>query len=218
MLLNWGWTNGSTDHSSSSCGAVAEPALDLCPAAEIGPLLLLYRRQQNDRWAACSAGFFDGRNQVYLLIVVKKYFACILITGFCLSCSKLNAGTTHPAIVGTGPDSFAAKLHYPEKAKAARKQAAVFFYCEVGPDGKPGQIQVVEGGGRGNQKGAFTSAVDQALRLGRFRPAMVEGRAVRVIVGGTVLFLFNGNKPQVVVSLSTDKEKILDWLITLGRR
>jgi hypothetical protein len=60
-----------------------------------------------------------------------------------LICSNLDAAATHPAMVGSGPNSLAAELHYPQKAKAAHTQAAVPFYCEIKVDGKPDHISTV---------------------------------------------------------------------------
>jgi hypothetical protein len=51
--------------------------------------------------------------------------------------------------------------------------------------------------------------VEQALRHGRFEPARIDGQAVPVILGGTVLFVLQGNQPRIVISLATtDKDKI----------
>jgi hypothetical protein len=107
-------------------------------------------------------------------------------------------------MIGSGGDSFAAQLHYPPKAKAQHQQAAIPFYCEIGTDGKPTHIHTLEYKG----KGEFTDTVDHALRKGRFQPAMVDGKPTPVMIGGTVIFVFQGNTPAVVVSLSSaDKEK-----------
>lgn len=107
-------------------------------------------------------------------------------------------------LVGSGGDSLAGQLHYPDKAKTAHRQAAVPFYCEIGADGKPTHIHTLEYRGQGQ----FTDIVDHALRKCHFQPAMVDGKAVPVMIGGTVIFLLSGNGPAVVVSLSTaDKQK-----------
>src|SRR3954470_5632840 len=111
---------------------------------------------------------------------------------------------TRPAMVGSGPDSLAAHLHFPSSAQAERKRAAVRFYCEIGTDGMPRQIELSGKAGR-----EFTAMVQQALRQARFEPALANGKAASVIVGGTVLFLFHRNQPHVIVSLSTaEPEKI----------
>jgi hypothetical protein len=39
-------------------------------------------------------------------------------------------------MIGQGADSVAARLHYPQTAKAAKTEGAVQFYCEVGADGR----------------------------------------------------------------------------------
>src|ERR1043166_3089616 len=118
--------------------------------------------------------------------------------------STAYGASTRPAMVGSGADSFAKQLHYPEKAKTQHKQAAIEFYCEVPTDGKPAHINVTEAKG----KSEFSTAVDHALRKGYFQPAMVDGKAVPVLLGGTVIFMFAGNQPAIVVSLSTaDRDK-----------
>src|SRR5438552_15996308 len=90
---------------------------------------------------------------------------------FCLATtlgSTAFSATTRPAMIGSGGDSFAAQLHYPQKAKAEHKQAAIPFYCEIGADGKPTHIHTLDYKG----KGEFTDMVDHALRKGHFQPAM----------------------------------------------
>jgi hypothetical protein len=44
--------------------------------------------------------------------------------------------SVRPAMILNGGDSVAAHLHYPPRAKAARDQAAIPFYCEVEASGK----------------------------------------------------------------------------------
>jgi|tagenome__1003787_1003787.scaffolds.fasta_scaffold20979480_3 hypothetical protein len=107
-------------------------------------------------------------------------------------------------MVGSGRDSVASHLHFPPSARAARKQAAVTFYCEIGSDGRARQIKLGGKAGRG-----FTAMVSDALRQGRFEPAVLDGKPVPVLVGGTVLFMFHRDQPLVIVSLSTtDTDKI----------
>jgi len=99
---------------------------------------------------------------------------------------------------------LATQLHYPKSAKAAHSQAAIPFYCEIRADGKPDHISTILYQG----KREFTDMVDHALRKCHFQPATVDGKPVPVMIGGTVIFMFQGNTPAIVVSLSTaDKEK-----------
>ena len=116
------------------------------------------------------------------------------------------AGTdSRPAMITNGGDSVAAHLHYPPKAKAAKVQTAIPFYCEVGADGKPAHLQLYGP----KDKAEFRIALLAALRNGRFQPAMSGGKAVPVILGATAIFMFHGNEPVIVISLSTaEKEKI----------
>lgn len=109
-----------------------------------------------------------------------------------------------PAMLASGGDSVAACLHYPPKAKAKKDEAAVPFYCEVGPDGKAAFISLFGP----EDKTAFRVALLKALSIGRFQPAMSGGKAVPVLLGGTAFFMFRDNEPVIAISLSTaDKEK-----------
>lgn len=115
------------------------------------------------------------------------------------------AQNARPAMIGNGPDSVAAKLHYPSKAKAAKTEAAIPFYCEVGANGKPDHLQLY--GAR--DKGEFRQALLVALRGGRFQPAIAGGQDVPVILGGTAIFMFRDNQPTIAISLCTaDKGKV----------
>lgn len=137
---------------------------------------------------------------------MKRFFVCaLLFAGTVWTSASLHAESmARPAMIGSGRDSVAAFLHYPEKAKATRAQAAICFYCEIGADGKPAHIEMLGP----KDKGVFSTAVENALLKGRFQPAMVGGKPVPVMLGGTVFFVFHGNTPSVVVSLSTaDKDK-----------
>jgi Gram-negative bacterial TonB protein C-terminal len=135
---------------------------------------------------------------------VKNHYLFFIVISAAIGCPNLSAAGTRPAMVGSGGDSLATQLHYPEKAKAAHKQAAVPFYCEIGADGKPTHIHTLDYKGQGQ----FTDMVDHALRKCHFQPAMVDGKAAPVMIGGTVIFMFTGNTPAVVVALSTaDKQK-----------
>ena len=78
------------------------------------------------------------------------------------------------------------------------------FYCEIKADGKPDHISTIDYKG----KREFTDMVDHALRKCHFQPATVGGKPIPVMIGGTVIFMFQGNTPAIVVSLSSaDKEK-----------
>lgn len=127
-----------------------------------------------------------------------------IVIGIGLAAATVQAGGMRPAMVGSGGNSFASQLHYPEKAKSARKQAAVTFYTEIGADGRASHFEVLSA----KENGQFSDMVDHALRKSLFQPAMVDGKPVPVMLGGTVIFMFQGNQPAIVVSLSTaDKEK-----------
>lgn len=104
-----------------------------------------------------------------------------------------------PAMITNGSDSVAAYLHYPKKAKDAKMEAAIPFYCEVTADGKAAHLMLYGG----DDKTQFRLALDQALREGRFQAAMANGKAVPVMIGGTAIFMFRGNEPVVAIALST---------------
>jgi hypothetical protein len=128
----------------------------------------------------------------------------IAVTCVVFKVANAETGSSRPAMIANGTDSVAAQLHYPPKAKAAKIQTAIPFYCEVDASGKPGHLQLYGA----KDKNEFRNAVLKALKKGRFQPAMSGGRAVPVILGGTVFFLFHGNEPTVAISLSTaDKQK-----------
>ncbi|HEY1583122.1 MAG TPA: energy transducer TonB [Chthoniobacterales bacterium] len=129
------------------------------------------------------------------------------VTGilFFLPLSLFAGDGTHPATIGQGPDSVAMQLHYPAKERAAQKQGAVKFYCEVSPAGKPGHISTLAGKGETH----FGNAVEFALYHGHFNPAVIDRKPVTVMLGGTVLFLIANGKPTIAVSLVTaESDKI----------
>jgi TonB family protein len=124
---------------------------------------------------------------------------------FALQTALVALGATHPATIGQGPDSVARQLHYPPNERAAKTQGAVKFYCEVSPEGKAGHISTLSGKGQAR----FGTAVEYALRHGRFVPATVDGKPVSVMIGGTVLFMMSNGQPTIAVALATaESEKI----------
>jgi hypothetical protein len=111
---------------------------------------------------------------------------------------------SQPAMIGSAQDSVAAKLHYPPSAKAAKKEAAVQFYGEVGRDGHTRHVRAIAE----DPRGSFREAVVKALQQGRFTPARAGGKNVAVIVGGTVLFMSANGAPTIMVTLSSaEKDK-----------
>jgi hypothetical protein len=134
---------------------------------------------------------------------------CALCTAlvFASSIAWADSGL-RPAMITNGSDSVAAHLHYPKKAKAAKEQAVIPFYREVKADGKADHLMLY---GPDNQT-QFRLALLQALRSGRFQPAMAGGKAVPVILGGTAIFMFHGEEPVVALSLSTTEKSKLGSL------
>jgi hypothetical protein len=122
-----------------------------------------------------------------------------------LSSSPLVLADSHPATIGQGTDSVAMQLHYPAKERAAKTEGAVKFYCEVSSQGKAGHISTLYG----KREGRFGTAVEYALRHGRFTPATIEGKPTSVMLGGTVLFMLASGQPTIAVALATaESDKI----------
>jgi hypothetical protein len=124
-----------------------------------------------------------------------------------LACSSLALADNgfRPAMITIGNHSVAAYLHYPKKAKESKDEAAIPFYCEVKTDGRAAHLMLYGA----DNKTQFREALMQALRNGRFQPAMADGKTVPVMIGGTAIFMFRGDQPVVALSLSTaDKAKL----------
>jgi hypothetical protein len=108
------------------------------------------------------------------------------------------------AVIGGGPESVAAKLHYPPKERDSKTEAVVVFFCEVAANGRAKNIQTYWNKGYN----LFGDAVEKALNQGRFVPAMAGGKPTPVLIGATVFFLARGDRPTVVISMATaDKQK-----------
>ena len=113
-------------------------------------------------------------------------------------------GSTLPAIIGPGPDSFASYVHFPKDPEMASLEGAVQFYCDISEDGKAATTYAVTG----DQK-ALMIAVQSALDWGKFQPATVNGKPVPVYLGGTVLFFHQDGRPTIVISLATyDRDRV----------
>ena len=120
----------------------------------------------------------------------------------------LNTGAqgaeSQPAMIGQGADSVAARLHYPNTAKASKTEGAVQFYCEVGADGRTRHLRVIAE----SSWSALRYAVRNAVQQGRFIPARVGGRPTSVMIGATVFFLMPKGQPTILVTMATaDKPK-----------
>jgi hypothetical protein len=99
-------------------------------------------------------------------------------------------GSTLPAIIGQGPDSVASYVHFPKDPEMASLEGAVQFYCDISEDGKVATTWAVAG----DQK-SLMIAVQSALDWGKFQPATVDGKPVRVYLGGTVVFFIKTAGP-----------------------
>lgn len=135
-----------------------------------------------------------------------KTLQLIIFTFFCtlIAATNLTAQATEPAVIGQGPDSVAAKLHYPQSAKSAKTEGAVQFYCEVGADGRARHVRAIAE----SSWSALRFAVRNAVQQGRFIAARLNGRPTSVMIGGTVFFLMPKGQPTILVTMATaDKTK-----------
>ncbi len=113
-------------------------------------------------------------------------------------------GAVTPALVQQGPDSITHYLHFPKDPAAAKLDGAVQFYCDVTDGGAVETIHALIA-----NHDAFREVVQSALDWGHFKPATVDGKPVRVYLGGTVLFLHQNGEEVIVVSLATqDRDRV----------
>lgn len=113
-------------------------------------------------------------------------------------------GPITPALVSQEGDSITHYLHFPTDPAVAKADGAVQFYCEVAENGSVETTHALIA-----NNDAFKDAVQKALDWGRFTPATVDGKPVRVYLGGTVLFLHQNGEELIVVSLAThDRDRV----------
>jgi len=138
-------------------------------------------------------------------IIRMRLAFCVAVLLFLMGVNQLQcAEGLRPAVIGSGADSVAAKLHYPPKERDSKTEATVVFFCEVAANGRAKNIRTYWN--KGYQD--FGNAVEKALNQGHFTPAMVGGKPSTVLIGGTVFFLVRGDHPTVVLSMATaDKQK-----------
>ncbi len=114
------------------------------------------------------------------------------------------SGPVTPALVQEGPDSITHYLHFPKDPAVAKLDGAVQFYCDITATGIVETAHALVA-----NNDAFKDAVQTALDWGRFTPATVNGQAVSVYLGGTVLFLHQNGQEVIVVSLAThDRDRV----------
>ena len=113
-------------------------------------------------------------------------------------------GPVTPALVKQDEPSITHYLHFPKDAAAAKLDGAVQFYCDITEEGIVETIHALVA-----NNDVFKDAVQEALDWGRFTPATVNGKPVRVYLGGTVLFIHQNGEPVIVVSLAThDRDRV----------
>ena len=103
----------------------------------------------------------------------------------CTFASGVRGADSQPAMITSGSDSVAAKLHYPPKESAAKYETVLTFYCEIDTQGKAHHVRSYWNKGCES----FRDTVEKAPKTGRFVPAQVGGKPTPVMVGGTVFFL-----------------------------
>ena len=113
-------------------------------------------------------------------------------------------GPVTPALVNQESDSITHYLHFPNDPEAAKLDGAVQFYSDITEGGAVEATYALIG-----NNDAFKVAVQTALDWGRLTPATVNGKPVRVYLGGTVLFLHQNGQEVIVVSLAThDRDRV----------
>lgn len=114
-------------------------------------------------------------------------------------------GPVTPALVKEdAPDSITRYLHFPKDAAAAKLDGAVQFYCDITEEGIVETVHALVG-----NNDVFKNEVQKALDWGRFTSATVNGKPVRVYLGGTVLFIHQNGAPVIIVSLAThDRDRV----------
>jgi hypothetical protein len=113
-------------------------------------------------------------------------------------------GPVTPALVSQEANSITHYLHFPKDPEAAKLDGAVQFYCDVT---ETGAVETTHALIANND--AFKAAVQTALDWGHFTPATVDGKPVRVYLGGTVLFLHQNGEEVIIVSLAThDRDRV----------
>ncbi len=131
-------------------------------------------------------------------------FLCLVGFAFAFLNGSVRAADFQSAMIASGGDSVAAKLHYPPKEKDAKKECVVTFYCEVDTEGKAHNVRPYFN--KGDDQ--FKTAVEKALKEGRFIPARVGGKPTPVMIGGMVFFLNKSDGATIAVALATaEKEK-----------
>src|SRR5947207_10691827 len=116
-------------------------------------------------------------------------------------------GPVTPALVSQEGDSITHYLHFPTDPEAMKLDGAVQFYCDVAENGSVEATHALIG-----NNDAFKGAVQKALDWGRFTPATVNGKPVRVYLGGTVLFFHQNSEPVIVISLATHDRDLVGKL------
>ena len=113
-------------------------------------------------------------------------------------------GPVTPALVNQDSDSITHYLHFPKAAAAAKLDGVVQFYCDLLANGSVETVHALVA-----NNDVFKGAVQEALDWGHFTPATVNGQPVRVYIGGTVLFVHQGDQDLIVVSLAThDRDRV----------
>ena len=101
---------------------------------------------------------------------------CVAVLLFLMGVNQLQcAEGLRPAVIGSGADSVAAKLHYPPKERDSKTEATVVFFCEVAANGRAKNIRTYWNKGyqdalRPGRKGNWAAVATLPIR----RPASLH--------------------------------------------
>ena len=123
-------------------------------------------------------------------------FSCLLL---CLTCISLSAqdDTYRVGQTGVTPPIFTKKVTpvYPEKARDIKLEGYVILEALMTADGSVGDIKVLRGLGKG--KFGFEEAAAHALKNWKFKPALVEGHPVDVLMTLKIDFVLKDGLAEV---------------------
>lgn len=117
-------------------------------------------------------------------------------------------GKVTPAVITQDANSISHYLHFPKDPAAAKRDSVVQFYCDITDEGLVEATYGLVG-----RDEAFKDAVQAALDWGRFAPATLDGKPIRVYLGGTVIFTHDKGAPVIAVSLATHDLKRVGKLV-----
>lgn len=128
-----------------------------------------------------------------------KTLLAITLIAISAQAQTTNRWITHPATLGTGPNSLTSLLKYPDAEARAKQEMEVAFFCDVDKEGKTSNFLLYRPGDSNN---VFVVAVRKAVNAATFEPAISEGQPVSVQLGASVLFKIANGWPTPLVRLN----------------